>query len=95
MSAYFIVDVEIHDMPGMVEYRQQVPGTMAKYGGRYVVRGGKFETLEGTWHPKRLSLVEFPSVEQAKLWYDSEEYRSFKAMRLKAAKTNVVLLEGQ
>jgi uncharacterized protein (DUF1330 family) len=95
MSAYFIVDVEIHDMPGMEEYRQQVPGTMAKYGGRYIIRGGKFETLEGTWQPKRLSLVEFPNFEQAKRWYDSEEYRPFKAMRLRAAKTNVVLLEGQ
>ncbi len=95
MSAYFIVDIDIHDVPGIEEYRQQVPATIAKYGGRIIVRAGKFETLEGTWQPKRLNLVEFPSFEQAKRWYDSEEYRPLKAMRLRAAKTNLVLLDGQ
>ncbi len=49
MSAYFIVDIDIHDVPGIEEYRQQVPATIAKYGGRIIVRGGKFETLEGSW----------------------------------------------
>src|SRR5262249_58010085 len=65
-----------------------------KEGGRFIVRGGKFETLEGQWHPKRLVVLEFPSVEQAKRWYDSEEYRPLKAMRFKASKSNLVLVEG-
>jgi uncharacterized protein (DUF1330 family) len=94
MAAYFVVDIDIHDAAGLEEYRKQVPGTIAKYGGRFIVRGGKFETLEGSWQPKRLVMLEFPSVEQAKKWYDSEEYRPLKAMRFKASKANLVLVEG-
>ena len=94
MSAYFIVDIDIHDAAGLEEYRKQVPATITKYGGRFIVRGGKFEQLEGEWQPKRLVLLEFPSVEQARRWYDSEEYRPLKAMRLKASSSNLILVEG-
>jgi uncharacterized protein (DUF1330 family) len=94
MSAYVIVDIDIHDAPGLEEYRKQVPATITKYGGRFIVRGGKFERLEGEWQPKRLVLLEFPSVEQARRWYDSEEYRPLKAMRLKASNSNLILVEG-
>jgi uncharacterized protein (DUF1330 family) len=94
MSAYFIVDIDIHDAPGLEEYRNQVPATLTKYGGRFIVRGGKLERLEGDWQPKRLVLLEFPSVEQAKRWYDSEEYRPLKAMRLKASSSNLILVDG-
>jgi uncharacterized protein (DUF1330 family) len=94
MSAYFIVDLEVTDPVGIEEYRKQVPATIAKYGGRYLVRGGKHETLEGDWHPRRVIVLEFPSVEQAKRWYDCEEYRGPKALRFKTARTNLVLVEG-
>jgi uncharacterized protein (DUF1330 family) len=94
MSAYIIVDIDIHDTAGLEEYRRQVPATIAKYGGRFMVRGGKFETLEGNWNPKRLVVLEFPSGEQAKRWYDSAEYRPLKAMRLKASESNLILVEG-
>ena len=94
MSAYLIVDIDIHDAAGLQEYRNQVPATLTKYGGRFIVRGGKFEKLEGDWQPKRLVLLEFPSVEQAKRWYDSEEYRPLKAMRLKASSGSLILVEG-
>jgi uncharacterized protein (DUF1330 family) len=94
MSAYIIVDIDIHDTAGLEEYRRQVPATIAKYGGRFIVRGGKFETLEGNWNPKRLVVLEFPSGEQAKRWYDSAEYRLLKAMRLKASESNLILVEG-
>ena len=94
MSAYIIVDIDIHDAPGLEEYRKQVPATIAQYGGRFVVRGGKFETLEGAWQPKRLVVLEFPSVEQAKRWYNSEDYRDPKALRFKTAKSNLILVEG-
>ena len=67
---------------------------MTKYGGRFIVRGGKFEKLEGDWEPKRLVLLEFPSVKQAREWYDSEEYHPLKAMRLKASSSNLILVEG-
>ena len=56
MSAYFIVDIDIHDAADLEEYRKQVPATITKYGGRFIVRGGKFEQLEGEWQPKRLVL---------------------------------------
>jgi uncharacterized protein (DUF1330 family) len=94
MSAYFIVDLEVTDPVGIEEYRKQVPATIAKYGGRYLVRGGKHETLEGDWHPRRVIVLEFPSVEQAKRWYDCEEYRGPKALRFKTARTNLVLVDG-
>jgi uncharacterized protein (DUF1330 family) len=94
MSAYLIVDIDVRDAAGLEEYRNRVPATLTKYGGRFIVRGGKFQKLEGTWDPKRLVLIEFPSIEQAKQWYDSEEYRPLKAMRLKASTSNLVLVEG-
>jgi uncharacterized protein (DUF1330 family) len=94
MAAYFIVDIDIRDAAFLEKYRKRMPATLAKYGGRYIVRGGTFETLEGNWKPKRLLLLEFPSVEHAKQWYDSEDYRPLKAMRLKASSSNVILVEG-
>ena len=94
MSAYVIVDIDIHDAPGLEEYRKQVPATVAQYGGRFVVRGGKFETLEGNWQPKRLVVLEFPSVQQARRWYDSQEYKDPKALRQRTAKTKLLLVEG-
>jgi uncharacterized protein (DUF1330 family) len=94
MAAYFVVDIDVHDSPWLEEYRRLVPGTIAKYGGRFIVRGGAFQVLEGSWQPKRLVLLEFPSTEQAKRWYDSEEYRPLKAMRLKASTSNLVLVDG-
>ena len=94
MAAYFIVDIDVHDPAGMREYLEGVPDTLTKYGGRYVVRGGKFEVVEGNWQPTRVVMLEFPSLEQAKNWYDCEEYKDMKTARLKSAKTDIVLVEG-
>ena len=94
MAAYLVVDLEVVDQAGFETYRTQVPQTIAKYGGRYLVRGGKTEVLEGDWRPKRVVVLEFPSVEQAKRWYEGEEYRAPKALRVKTARTNLVLVEG-
>ena len=66
VAAYFIVDIDIGDMDRMQEYREAVPRTIEKYGGRYLVRTGRWEVLEGHWQPKRVVVLEFPSVEQAK-----------------------------
>ena len=71
MSAYCIFDItEIIDKEKMGEYRQRVGATVEQYGGRYVVRGGEFEVVEGDWQPARLVLLEFPSLEQARQWYN-------------------------
>jgi len=94
MPAYVIANVEVTDPAGFEEYRQLVPDTVQKYGGRFLVRGGATETIEGDWQPKRLVVLEFPSLEQARRWYDSEEYRGPKALRFKTARTEVILVEG-
>ena len=94
MAAYIIVNVDVQDAAGFEAYRQAVPGTIAQHGGRYIVRGGPHETLEGTWQPTRLVVLEFPSVAAAKRWYGSEEYRRIKPLRLQHARGDMVLVEG-
>jgi uncharacterized protein (DUF1330 family) len=94
MAAYVIANVDIKDAALFEQYRKQVPDTLARHGGRYLVRGGPHETLEGTWTPSRLVVLEFPTLEQARRWYASEEYREPKALRMKSALTDVVLVQG-
>jgi uncharacterized protein (DUF1330 family) len=94
MPAYVIAEVTVTDPTTMEEYRKQVPATIARYGGRFLVRGGAHETIEGDWKPTRLVILEFPSMEQARRWYDSEEYREPKALRIKSGRTNLVMVEG-
>ena len=94
MAAYLIAEVDVQDAAQFEEYRKIVPGTIAKHGGRYVVRGGATETLEGGWTPKRIVVLEFPSMDQARQWYHSSDYAPALAMRLKAAKTRAILVDG-
>ncbi len=94
MAAYFIVEIDIQDPKRFEEYRSKVPATIERYGGRYLVRGGRHETIEGEWRPKRIVLLEFPSMEEAKRWYESDEYRPLKALRLRTARGHIVLVEG-
>ena len=94
MPAYFIVDIDVTDPTAFEEYRKAVPATVEKYGGKFLVRGGRMEVVEGSWRPKRVVVTEFPSLEQAKRWYDSEEYREPKAIRLKASKANLIMVDG-
>jgi uncharacterized protein (DUF1330 family) len=94
MAAYVIANVDIKDAALFEQYRKQVPDTLARHGGRYLVRGGQHEKLEGAWTPSRLVVLEFPTREQARRWYESEEYREPKALRMKCALTDVVLVQG-
>jgi uncharacterized protein (DUF1330 family) len=94
MAAYVIADVEIHDNALFDEYRKLVPATVERYGGRFLVRGGAVDSKEGSWNPKRLVVLEFASAEQARKWYASPEYAPALAMRLKAAKAKMVIVEG-
>jgi uncharacterized protein (DUF1330 family) len=94
MAAYVIAEVTITDPPGYDAYRQMVPATVAKYGGKFVVRGGQLEMLEGNWAPKRLVVIEFESAERAKQWWVSEDYREAKALRQRTAQTNMIVIEG-
>lgn len=94
MPAYVIGEVEITDPQAYQEYAKRVPETIAKHGGRYLVRGGAVDTKEGDWNPKRVVVLEFPSVEQAHRWYDSPDYGPLLAIRLKAAKSKLIFVEG-
>jgi uncharacterized protein (DUF1330 family) len=94
MAAYVIVDLEVTDPARYAEDGQRVARTLAAYGGRFLVRRGAHEVVEGTWRPRRLVVVEFPSLAQARRWHDSDKYREPKAMRLAASSGNVVFVEG-
>jgi uncharacterized protein (DUF1330 family) len=94
MAAYFMVDVDVRDRKGMQDYVEHVPRIIEKYGGRYLVRGGKLEVFEGDWQPELVVVLEFPNIEQAKRWYHCEEYKEFKAARLKATDSSMILVEG-
>ena len=95
MSAYCIFDItQVIDEEKIGQYRQLVGATVEQYGGRYVVRGGETEVVEGDWRPVRLVMLEFPSLGQARQWYSSEEYRDLKALRLAATHSNGVIVEG-
>ena len=94
MAAYIIADVDVTDSVLFDEYRKQVGPTIEKYGGKYLVRGGTTEAVEGGWSPKRLVILEFESLERAREWYHSPDYSGPKDLRHKSAKTNVTIVEG-
>jgi uncharacterized protein (DUF1330 family) len=94
MSAYVIAEIDITDPGTYEEYRKQVPGVIAKFGGKYIVRGGKVESMEGGWSPKRLAVVEFPSMDQALKFYRSADYAPLIKLRQKASKGRLVIVEG-
>ena len=94
MKAYIIVDVDIKDPVRYGEYKKLTPGSLIQYEGRFVVRGGKAETLEGSWQPGRIVVLEFPSFEQAKAWWSSDGYAQAKALRQSASVTDMIVVEG-
>ena len=94
MAAYLVVDLTITDPEGFARYRDMVPPTIAAYGGKYLVRGGAITPLEGDWNPRRITILEFPSVERAKAWWDSPEYAEAKALRQRTTTTNLIAVEG-
>lgn len=94
MNAYVVVDIDVHDPETYAEYRRLAPPSIAQYGGRYLSRAGHTEVLEGDWIPKRLVILEFPSLEKAKAWIASPEYAKARGMRRSAATTNMVVIEG-
>ena len=94
MAAYVIVDIKVNEPVEYEEYKRLAGPTVGAYGGRYVVRGGAAEVLEGEWVPNRLVVLEFPTAAQAKIWWGSAEYSVAKAIRQRTAHTNMVLVEG-
>jgi uncharacterized protein (DUF1330 family) len=94
MSAYVIVEIDILDPAGYEEYKKLASATVEEYGGKYIVRGGRTEVLEGDWNPKRIVLLEFETAQRAKEWLNCEEYREPRKMRHRTAKTNMIVVEG-
>ena len=94
MAAYVIAEVEVTDPSAYEEYRKLVPATIEKYGGKYLARGGATETKEGSWAPARLVILEFPSMAQARRWYDSPEYTPARAIRQRASNSKLIFAEG-
>ena len=95
MAAYLIVDqLEVTDPETLKEYGAGVGATIARYGGKPLVRGGDFEVLEGDYQPRRLVVLEFADMATLKAWYDSPEYAEIKALRHSASRGNMVAVEG-
>jgi uncharacterized protein (DUF1330 family) len=94
VPAYVIANIDVKDTTRYEDYKRLVPPSIAKYGGRFVARGGKIDVLEGDWHPTRLVIVEFPSAERAREWYDSADYADAKALRQATSKGTLLILEG-
>ncbi len=94
MPAYVIVDIDVTDPERYEDYKLMAQDTVVAYGGRYVVRGGTAEQLEGSWEPHRIVVLEFPSAERAREWWSSDAYRPAKALRAATARSTMILVEG-
>ncbi len=94
MSAYLIVNIDVHDVAEYEKYKPAAAATLAEYGGRYLVRGGAVDVLEGDWSPTRLVVLEFKDTATARAWWDSDVYAEMKALRQSCTHTQMVLVEG-
>lgn len=94
MAAYVIGEIEVTDPASYDDYRKQVLATVEKHGGRFIVRGGKVEALEGGWSPKRLVVLEFPNMQKLLTWYRSAEYAPLIKLRQKASRGKLIAVEG-
>lgn len=94
MAAYVVVTVDVNDPVRYEDYKKMVPPTLKPYGGRFLVRGGDVQSREGSWLPRRLVILEFPSIEQANAWYDSPEYAPARALRHATSTADLVIVAG-
>ncbi len=94
MAAYIIVDLEITDPVNYEEYKKLAGATVEKYGGKYIVRGGACETLEGDWRPKRIVVLQFDNADRARAWLNSPEYAEPRKMRHRTANARMILVQG-
>ena len=94
MPAYIIVEVSIHNPTEYEDYKKLTPPSLKPFDGKFIVRGGKAETLEGDWNPERIVVLEFPTIEKAKAWWNSEGYAPAKALRQRTSKTKMIVVPG-
>ena len=93
MPAFVIVEVDIIDNEKYDAYKALTPATVSAFGGKFILRGNPVTVLEGEWNHERLVMLEFPTKENAKAWYNSEGYQHAKSVRVGAAKANFLLIE--
>jgi uncharacterized protein (DUF1330 family) len=94
MKAYLVAAETVNDEAMFAEYRKHVPGTLEKFGGKILARGGRLSLLEGAWKDPRLVIIEFPSREAAEGWYKSPEYQAVIGLRHKSSVGNLVVVDG-
>ncbi len=94
MSAYFIVQINVTNKENYETYKAKVTSIVRKYGGKYIVRGGKSEKVEGSWPYQRTVVLEFPTYEMVKKWHESEEYKPIKKIREDNSECNAIIIEG-
>lgn len=94
MAAYMIVNVDVQDPTAYEEYKARVPALVRKHGGEYLVRGGKFVVVEGDWKPSRLVIFRFPDIGSAQALYNDPEYQPLKALRQRASRMDIVIVNG-
>ena len=94
MAAYVIANIEVTDAAAYERYRKEVPATIEKYGGRFLARGGAVEALEGDFIPRRIVVLEFPSLERAKAWWDSPDYQPLRVLRQSASRGDLFVVGG-
>ena len=94
MPAYMVVQISVHDRERYEDYKPMVQPALDAYGGRFIVRTGEAQTLEGSWSPERFVILEFDDANRAKAWWDSEEYREAKLLRQATSDTEMILVEG-
>ncbi|MFD2245602.1 DUF1330 domain-containing protein [Pontibacter ruber] len=94
MPAYIIVEIDVTDPATYEDYKKLTPASLVPFDGKFIVRGGAAETLEGDWQPKRIVVLEFPTMEKAKAWHASEEYAPAKAIRQQASHSRMIVVEG-
>lgn len=94
MKSYIIVDVTIRDTGRYDQYKRLTPDSLRPFEGKFIVRGGAVERLEGDWTPGRIVVIEFPSLEKARAWWSSDAYKPLKAIRQSSATTQMIVVEG-
>ena len=94
MPAFVIIELSIFNKEEIVEYQKLAPIAITHFEGKFLVRGGQITSLEGDWNPERIVVIEFPTVERAKEWWNSEIYSKAKSIRQKVAKTKMIIVEG-
>jgi len=94
MSAYVIMDVEIFDIGQYMQFMQRVRPLIEQWGGRYLARGGEFRVYEGDYEPRRLVVLEFPSLDEWDQFYLSDEYQTLKPLRDQCSHSRLVAVNG-